>query len=136
MADYPAVALAALQEMLRQRGPYQMDADGLLQSGVMVRHLVLPGFIDNTLDVLDLLREHFAPGTLLLSLLNQYTPIAVLADSGQLDEYPSLKRRLTPEEWQRVWDYLRYSDWEDGYVQDLSSATEEMIPAFDGTGLA
>nr|MBQ6241579.1 radical SAM protein [Lachnospiraceae bacterium] len=136
VADYPAVALAALQEMLRQRGPYQMDADGLLQSGVMVRHLVLPGFIDNTLDVLDLLREHFAPGTLLLSLLNQYTPIAVLADSGQLDEYPSLKRRLTPEEWQRVWDYLRYSDWEDGYVQDLSSATEEMIPAFDGTGLA
>lgn len=134
--DYPAVALKALQEMLRQRGPYRMDGDGLLKSGVLVRHLVLPGYIDNTLDVLDLLRDHFAPGTLLLSLLSQYTPIRALACTGRLDAFPSLKRRLQPEEWDRVWEYLRYSDWEDGYVQDLSSATEEMIPAFDGTGLA
>ncbi len=134
--DYPSVALAALQEMIRQRGPCQMDQDGLLTSGVLVRHLILPGCIENTLDVLDLLRDNFAPGSFLLSLLSQYTPIRALAESGQLDDYPFLKRRLEPGEWQRVWDYIRYSDREDGYIQDLSSATEEMIPAFDGTGLS
>lgn len=71
--DYFPVATAAIQEMFRQTGPYVME-NGLLRRGVVIRHLVLPGYLDNTRRVIDWVAETFRPGDVLFSLMSQYTP--------------------------------------------------------------
>ena len=72
--DYFPVAAAAIDEMLRQVGPYVIGADGLMKSGVIIRHLVLPGQLENTKAVIDYVSAHFPPHTVLFSLMSQYTP--------------------------------------------------------------
>lgn len=133
--DYPELALKALREMIRQTGPFQTDAEGLLQKGVLIRHLILPGFIENSLRVMDILEDELPKGQFLFSLLGQYTPIRALVEQGSLEAIPSLKRPLLPEEFERVWDYLSFSSLEEGFVQGPEAAGEEAIPAFDGSGL-
>ena len=72
--DYFEVAAAAIDEMLRQVGPYVIGEDGLMKSGVIIRHLVLPGQLENTKAVIDYVSAHFPPHTVLFSLMSQYTP--------------------------------------------------------------
>ena len=127
-ADYPAAAKQAILEIFRQVGPYELDAAGRLQKGVLIRHLVLPGNLDNTKRVIDWVAEQFAPGEVLFSLMSQYTPCR---ETGFME----LQRTLTPEEYDEASEYLFASGIEDGFMQDLSSATAEAIPAFDGTGV-
>lgn len=127
-ADYPEIAKAAILEMYRQTGPYQLDADGMLQRGVLIRHLVLPGNPDNTRRVIDWVAQTFAPGQVLFSLMSQYTPFGI-------PPYPELRRTLTQEEYDAAADYLFDSGIEDGFMQELSSATDEMLPDFDLTGI-
>lgn len=127
--DYPETARAAILEMLRQTGPYEMDADGLMRSGVIVRHLVMPGALQNTFGVLDWVRDTFAPGEILFSLMSQYTPYR------ELPEYPELNRRLTAEEYAAAVAYMEACGIEDGFYQELSSAEEEYTPDFDLTGV-
>ena len=133
--DYPETALLAVREMLRQTGPYRLGEDGLLKQGVLIRHLILPGFVENTLRVIDILEDELPKGAFLFSLLGQYTPVKALLAEGRLDAFPSLQRTLTPQEFKRAWDYLAFSSLEDGYVQEPEAAGEEAIPAFDGTGV-
>ena len=123
--DYPAVAQAAILEMFRQTGPYELDGGGMLVRGVMIRHLVLPGQLDNTFDVLDWIRASFRPGDVLVSLMGQYTPNGV----GGPD------RRLTAEEYRRAVDYMAALGLLEGYTQELTSAEREYTPPFDGTGV-
>lgn len=127
--DYPETALSAIAEMLRQTGPFRLNEDGLLTRGVLVRHLVLPGFTENSLDAIDRLFGRFSQTEILFSLMSQYTPPA------EPLPVPSLNRRLTPAEYERVTDYLYLSGVENGYVQELSSAKEEYTPDFDLGGL-
>ena len=127
--DYPETAQAAIREMFRQTGPYALDEDGILRSGVVIRHLILPGETANAKAVIDWVGETFAPGEVLFSLMAQYTPC------GRAAEYPPLDRRLTPEEYEEVRDYLMNSAVEDGFFQEPDAAGEEYIPAFDLTGL-
>ena len=127
--DSPVAARSAIEEMVRLTGPYRKDESGLLRSGVMIRHLVLPGQADNTRRVIRWVAETFAPGEVLFSLMAQYTPC------GDLEQYPELRRGLTAEEWDDALRALEESGIEDGYVQDLEAAGEEEIPAFDGTGV-
>jgi len=127
--DYPAVAVAALREMYRQTGPFQMDDDGILQRGVLIRHLILPGAAENTLRVIDAVEDNLPAGHILFSLMSQYTPMP------GLEAYPALQRRITQAEYDRCESYLDFSDIEYGYYQSPESATEEMIPDFDGTGV-
>ena len=123
--DYPAVNRAAVTEMFRQTGPYVLDGDGILTKGVLVRHLVLPGQLDNTFGVLDWLAETFRPGDILVSLMGQYTPNG----RGGPDRY------LTEQEYRRAADYMAALGLLEGYTQDLSSAGTACVPAFDGTGV-
>ena len=123
--DYPQVNLAAVQEMFRQTGPYRLDDDGMLVSGVMIRHLVLPGQLDNTFDVLDRIAETFAPGDVLVSLMGQYTP----------NGHGGPDRPLTQEEYDRACDYMAALGLLEGYTQELSSAEQSYTPPFDGTGV-
>ena len=123
--DYPETALAAITEMYRQTGPFRMDGEGLLRSGVLIRHLVLPGAAENTLRVIDAIEDHLPAKNILFSLMGQYTPMP------GLERFPELQRRVSPEEYGRCRSYLDFSEIENGYVQDLDSATDEMIPEFD-----
>ena len=127
--DYPQVAAEAILHMYDQVGPYELDADGLLKKGVVIRHLILPGCLDNTKAVIDWVRDHFADGQVLFSLMRQYVPC------GRAADYPEINRRLTDEEYEEAEQYLFDSGIEDGFVQEKDSASEAFIPAFDGTGV-
>lgn len=125
-ADYFPVACEAIREMFRQVGPYVLE-DGLLTRGVVIRHLVLPGYLDNTRRVLDWIAETFAPGDVLVSLMSQYTPTANM--TGRL------ARRVTAAEYRAAADYMRNCGITDGFVQERTSAEEAYTPAFDGQGV-
>ena len=126
-ADYFPVACEAIREMFRQVGTYVLE-DGLLTRGVVIRHLVLPGYLDNTRRVLDWIAETFAPGDVLVSLMSQYTPTANM--TGRL------ARRVTAAEYRAAADYMRNCGITDGFVQERTSAEEaSYTPAFDGEGV-
>ncbi len=123
--DYPEVASAAIREMYRQTGPCRFDGEGILQGGVVLRHLVLPGYLSNSKGVLEWFADSFPPGDVLLSLMAQYTP------NGQ----GGPARPLREAEYNEVVDYLYMLGIRDGFIQDLSAADGGYVPTFDGTGL-
>ena len=127
--DYPEAARAAIEEMVRQRGAYRMDAQGILQSGVLIRHLILPGQELAAMDVIDWVAERFPSGSVLFSLMSQYTPMP------GLERFPELCGRVDPETNRNLIAYLQKRGVTDGYWQETEAATEELIPAFDGTGV-
>lgn len=127
--DYPERAKAAVLEMFGQTGPYRLSPDGLLESGVMIRHLMLPGLVENTLDVIDWVLETFPAGGVMLSLMSQYTPC------GDLSDFPEINRPISEQEYRRVEDYLSCSRWEDGYVQQREAAGTQYIPNFNLQGV-
>ena len=125
--DYPETAMAAIREMYRQVGPFVMDGDGILQKGVLIRHLILPGELDNTFDVIDYIAEHYPGEQVLFSLMSQFTPTAHCPEA--------LQRGLTQEEYDRCDSYLSLSGIACGFFQELAACGTEMIPAFDLTGV-
>ena len=126
-ADYFQAASAAIREMLKQVGPVVLDESGAIQSGVIVRHLILPGCADESMAILDWIAENLPCAW--VSLMAQYLPFG---EVGGVDE---LNRRLTQEEYDRVCDHLMELGLEDGFVQELSSSDEKYIPKFDLTGV-
>ncbi len=127
--DYPKTATDAILEMFRQTGAYVTDDGGLLKSGVLIRHLVLPGNLENTYRVIDWVDEHFGPGDVLFSLMSQFTPTTACAD------YPEINRTLSQEEHESAVSYLSASGISDGFFQELSSASPDFLPDFDLTGI-
>ena len=127
--DYPDVAAAAIKEMYRQTGDFVMDENGLLRSGVLIRHLILPGEINNSMDVIDFVADEFPRGSVLFSLMSQYTPMP------GLEKFPKLLSRVDDETNERLISYMRTRHIEAGYWQESASATKDMIPDFDGTGV-
>ena len=127
-ADYPEAAKAAILEMYRQRGPVRLEG-GLLKSGVLIRHLILPGQTREAQRVMDWVADSFPPGAVLFSLMAQYTPV------GALDGCPELRRPLRPSELRAARAYMESLGLA-GYVQELDSCGEGFIPAFDLTGLS
>ena len=119
-ADYFPVAAAAIREMVRKTGPVQWDGEKVTK-GVIVRHLILPGCVENSLKILDWLGENFAPGEILVSLMRQYTPMGGL-------EAP-FDRRVTDEEYDAVLSWMFLNDLE-GFTQDADAATADFIPDF------
>ena len=118
--DYFPVAAAAIREMVRQTGPIQWEGDKL-KKGVVVRHLILPGHIDNSLRVLDWLGENFRPGEILVSLMRQYTPMGNLP--------APLDRAVTDEEYEAVLSWMYLNDLE-GFTQEKSASDTAFIPEF------
>ena len=125
-ADYFGAASAAIREMVRQTGDYVLEA-GLLKRGVLIRHLMLPGHLENTKAVLDWVAETFRPGQVLLSLMAQYTP--------QPGAEGLLSRRVTGAEYRAALRYMENLGITDGYCQDAASARAEYTPDFDLTGV-
>ncbi len=127
--DYFQTAAAAILEMYRQRGPYVLDGDGIMKSGVIIRHLILPNAVRNSIGVLEWIADNFAPGEVMLSLMSQYVPC------GDLEPFPEINRRINEEEYEAVEKKLRELGIEDGYLQDLISAEESYIPEFNLEGV-
>lgn len=125
--DYFAVASLALREMFRQVGAVRFDENGILQSGMVVRHLVLPGAFRDSLRLLDWLAEEFNPETIRLSLMSQYTPPAGIA-------IKELRRPVFTYEYRKVCERAAELGFL-GYTQQRSSADAAYTPPFDGTGL-
>ncbi len=125
-ADYFAFASAAILEMYRQTGDYVLE-NGLLKRGVLIRHLLLPGALENAKAVMDWIARTFRPGQVLFSLMSQYTP--------QPGADGLLSRRVTGSEYRAALAYLHNLGISDGYCQDSSSARAEYTPDFDLTGL-
>ena len=124
--DYWETATAAIKEMYRQVGPYRLE-NGLLTSGVVIRHLVLPGEMENTRRCIDWVAESFAPGEVLFSLMAQYTP--------QPGAEGNLKRHVTAAEYRAAAEYMENCGITDGFTQERTSAKEEYTPPFDLTGI-
>ena len=118
--DYFPVAAAAIREMARQVGPVQWDGEKI-KKGVIIRHLILPGHVENSLRVLDWIGENFAPGQVLVSLMRQYTPMPGMA--------APLDRTVTDEEYDAVLSWMYLNDLE-GFTQDAAGADKMFIPDF------
>jgi len=118
--DYPKVALAAIKEMVRQVGTPIHDKDGMMKKGVMIRHLILPDNIENSLGVLDMIADNF-PQDIYVSLMAQYFP------TGN-EKHSELSRKITEEEYERVSSYMMLLGLENGYMQEHESADSSFVP--------
>lgn len=118
--NYFPVAAAAIREMVAQVGEPQWEGERL-KKGVIIRHLILPGQIENSLKILDWIGETFRPGEVLVSLMRQYTPMPGL--SGDL------ARKITEEEYQAVLSWMYLNDLQ-GFVQEAEAAQQAYIPDF------
>ncbi len=117
---YFPVATAAILEMVRQVGAVRWQGDKV-KRGVIIRHLILPGCVDNSLKVLDWIGDNFAPGEVLVSLMRQYTPM------GGLDA--PFDRRVSDEEYDAVLSWM-YLNGLEGFTQEADSATQSFVPDF------
>ena len=122
--DYVETAKKAILEMFRQVGPVQYDQRGILKKGVIVRHLVLPEGVEDSVNVLRWISENLPLDDILVSIMSQYTPFYRSA------QFPEINRRLHEDEYDRVLDALDDFDIEEGFCQELSSAKEEYTPSF------
>ena len=128
--DYFAQARPAIEAMMAQAGHPVFDSEGILQRGVILRHLALPGHIDDSFAVLDQMAawNEADPGCFIPSVMSQYTPFYKAAEHG-------IGRRITTYEYRRVVNYAMDLGLTAGYMQQKSSAREEYTPSFDLTGI-
>ena len=128
--DYFAVAKTAVEAMMAQAGRPVCDAEGMMRRGVILRHLALPGHIDDSFAVLDQMAawNDADPGCFVPSLMSQYTPFYKAKEAG-------IGRRITTYEYRRVVNYAVDKGLGTGYMQQRSSAKEEYTPAFDLSGV-
>lgn len=122
-ADYPSVAFAAVKEMISQQPNTVFDEDGVIRKGVIVRHLVLPGCIENTKLALDVIRDFGRD--VYVSLMAQYFPV------NKPIEFDNLRRRLTQEEYDQAIDYFFDIGLKNGFSQELTAADEGFVPDFN-----
>ena len=118
--DYFSVATAAIKEMVRQTGPVQWDGDKVVR-GTIIRHLILPGCVENSLRCLDWIGETFGSGQVLVSLMRQYTPMGGLP--------APFDRPITDEEYDAVLSWMYLNDLQ-GFTQESSAADKGFIPDF------
>ena len=129
--DYAEVAKAAIAEMVRQTGKAVFvngDEDNLILRGTIVRHLTLPGCMEDSMQILKYLHETYGD-LIYISIMNQFTPLS------NLEKYPELNRRITDEEYETLVDYAIEIGIENGFIQEGDTAEESFIPAFDCEGV-
>ena len=118
--DYFEISTQAIREMVRQTGPVRWQGEKIV-SGVIIRHLILPGCVENSLKVLDWIGETFRPGQVLVSLMRQYTPMGCLP--------APFDRPITDEEYDAVLSWMFLNDLE-GFTQEADSSDKLFIPDF------
>ena len=121
-------AQAAIDEMVRQQPQCVFGDDGIIQKGVIVRHLVLPGQLQGAKDAIEYLYNKYGD-SIFISIMSQYTPCTDLSD------YPEINRKISQEEYDEVVDYAVEIGVENGFLQEGESASESFIPPFDLEGV-
>ena len=121
---YFEVATKAIQEMHRQVGKPIFNENGIIQKGVIIRHLILPNHLQNTKHILKWIKESMPEGTY-VSVMAQYFP------TYQVKQDESINRKLTKKEYQEIENYLYVLKLENGYIQELGEHEEEYVPKFD-----
>lgn len=129
--DYPAVAKAALGEMFRQQPKTEWGSDGMLKRGIIVRHLLLPGHLEDSKRVLAYLYQTYGD-SIYISIMSQFTPLGIPIWGGN---YPELNRTVTEEEYDTLIDFACRLGIKNAFIQDGSAASESFIPAFNGEGV-
>ena len=114
--------------MQRQVGTLQLDEEGIAVRGLIIRHLVLPGNVSQTIKILHWIRDNL-PADTAISLMSQYTP------HGEAVNMPPLNRKITKREYEKAVNAMLDMGFENGYVQELDSACKEFIPAFNLEGI-
>ena len=127
-ADYPETVKTALAEMVRQTGAPLFDRCGMMKKGVIVRHLVLPGCVSDSKDVLEYLWDTFG-NQIYVSIMSQYTPLPHVA------AYPEINRKVTDEEYEEIVDYARFLGMSQVYIQEGGCVGESFIPPFNYEGI-
>ena len=119
--NYFEIATESIKEMIRQVGEPKLNENGIIEKGVMIRHLVLPNHIENSKKVLKWIKENL-PKEIYISIMAQYFP------TYKAKEDNNINRKLTKEEWKEVEDYIAEIGIENGYVQELGEHEEEYVP--------
>ena len=127
-ADYPRTAVSAVREMVRQCPSVQFDERGIMQRGVIVRHLLLPGHVREAKKIIRYLYETYG-NQIYVSIMNQYTPCGDAAGD------PLLRRKVTKREYERLLDFAAEIGLEQGFYQEGDTAKESFIPPFDCRGV-
>lgn len=122
--NYFEIATNAIKEMVRQVGIPKINDDGIMEKGVIVRHLVLPNNIENSKKVLRWIKENL-PEDIYISIMAQYFP------TYKAKQKEELNRKLTKEEWAQVEDYIEKLEFKNGYVQELGEHEEEYVPKWE-----
>jgi putative pyruvate formate lyase activating enzyme len=126
--NYFEFASKAIPEMYSQVGDCIFDDDGIIQKGLIIRHLVLPGNVSDSFRVIDFVADNF-PKSVCMSIMSQYTPM------GKYEKMPELNRRLTTFEYEKVLDHFRERGLENAYIQQINSAKKQYIPDFSDFGI-
>lgn len=127
-SDYFQVAATAIKEMVRQTGNPLFNADGLLQKGTILRHMVLPMGYKDSIKIIEWVASHFLPNQILISLMSQYTPCY------QTEKYSEINRRIFSYEYHKVLDCVQDYGF-DGFMQEKSAAKVEYTPSFNLEGI-
>ena len=129
--DYSEVAKKVVAEMVRQTGAasfYEKEGQELMQRGVIVRHLILPGCMEDSKNIIRYLHDAYGD-TIYLSIMNQFTPLK------NVEKYPELNRKLTEDEYDEVVDFAIDLGVENGFIQEGETAEESFIPDFNCEGV-
>lgn len=126
--NYAQVAKKSLSEMVMQAGDCVFDENGIMQKGVIVRHMMLPGFLSDSKKILKYLHSTYGD-KIFLSIMSQFTP------TENLKEYPEINRKVTKREYDKLLDYALELGIKNAFIQDEDAASESFIPNFDLTGI-
>ncbi len=127
--DYFTVACQALQFMYEQAGDPVFDDNGIIQKGIIVRHLTLPGCMEDSKKVIHYLHETYGD-KIYISIMNQFTPVSEL-----LSDYPELNHTISASDYDALVDYAIDIGVENGFIQEGETAKESFIPPFDNEGV-
>ena len=126
--NYYDYCLPAIKEMYRQVGSPKLNDKGIIEKGLIIRHLILPNNVENTKQVLKIIKENFS-SDVYVSIMAQYFP------AGIAKNIPELNRKITIDEYKEVEDYIYELNIENGYMQDLGEHEEEYVPNFNLAGI-
>lgn len=126
--DYPEIAIEAVREMYRQVGDFEIDEKGLMKKGLIIRHLILPGCMDNSKGVIDIFKREFGDKKVMLSLMGQYVPAGIVPGNGAFAE---IDKKVPKAMYKKLCEYMELSGIKYGYTQELESADSKFTPDFE-----
>ncbi len=127
-SDYFTIASEAIKEMVHQVGEPKFDSNGIMIKGVIVRHLTLPGYLEDSKNIIKYLYETYG-NLIYISIMNQYTPLP------HVEKYPEINRKITEEEYNELINFAIELGVENGFIQEGDTASESFVPDFNEEGV-